>query len=249
TGADARPVQLVAYGYLPKWSPDGKQLAFMRKSGDTYSLLTIRAAGVAERQLATGGIPTLRFTLLPYNRAQVGEFSWSPDGGEIAYLSDRTGQSNLWLVSTDGSHDVQVTNNGGQNQLYCPLWSLDGKRIAYTVQNSVSADGKQSHSVFVIEPETHAANLVFHSDTAPRLLGWSPDGKWLLIAEKERKTDGGLFLVDARVRQVSVETGEQRNVADLQSAYLYNIYLSADGKLIAFTAHRDDKDNLWVVPV
>ena len=76
----------------------------------------------------------------------------------VFYLSDRTGQSNLWLVSTDGSHDVQVTNNGGQNQLYCPLWSPDGKRIAYAVQNSVSADGKQSHSVFVIEPETHAAS-------------------------------------------------------------------------------------------
>jgi Tol biopolymer transport system component len=250
TGVDAQPAQLVANGFLPTWSPDGSQLAFLRRSGDTYNLLAIKATGGAERQLTAGGIPPLNFNLLPYSRVQVSEFSWSPSGGEIAYVSDRSGQNNLWIVSADGSRDVQVTNNGEQDQfLHCPLWSPDGQRIAFTAEKNARADGKRGYNISVIEPETKVARLVFQSDTAPRLLGWSPDGKRLFVANLERKIGGGSRLGDARVRQVSVETGEQRTSADLQSVYLNNIHLSADGKLLAFTAHQDGKDNLWVVPV
>jgi Tol biopolymer transport system component len=54
--------------------------------------------------------------------------------------------------------------------------------------------------------------------------------------------------------RVSVATGEQRPIAKLQSAYLYNIHLSADRRTIAFTSRQDEKDrkdgkdNIWLIP-
>ena len=47
---------------------------------------------------------------------------------------------------------------------------------------------------------------------------------------------------------VSIETGQQRAIATLLSAYPSNIYLSVDRRTIAFTSRRDGKDNLWVIP-
>lgn len=249
TGGETHPVQLVANGFLPTWSPDGNQLAFMRVAGETYSLLTINATGGEARQLTSGGIKSPRNNLLPYNRSQITDFSWSPDSSKVAYWSDRTGQSNLWIVAADGSRDNQVTNNADQNLWpHCPLWSSDGKWIAFTSELvSAPTASKRLYSVVVTEPETRAVKFVFQTESLLRLLGWSPDEKWLFFATLEQKTGSG-SLGDVRLRQVSVETGEQRAVADLQSAYLSNIHLSVDRRMIAFTAHRDDKDNVWVVP-
>ncbi len=59
---------------------------------------------------------------------------------------------------------------------------------------------------------------------------------------------GTAFPTEVRLIQVSVETGAERLIKTLSSAYAYNIHLSADRKMVAFTSRRDGKDDLWVIP-
>lgn len=71
TDSDALSFQLVAEGFLPVWSPIGGQLAFMRQSGEIFNLWTIKAAGGEEKQLTSDvGIPSVEYSVLPYNRTQ-----------------------------------------------------------------------------------------------------------------------------------------------------------------------------------
>ncbi len=244
-----QPFQIVANGFLPMWSPDGKQLAFMRVSGERYNLWTVKANGGDEKQLTTSGLPSVEFSLLPYNRTQQSNFSWSPDSKKIIYISNKSGQRNLWLVSANGSDDTQLTNNNDANLfINCPLWSSDGKHISYTTKpDNASADGKTLYSLWVTDAETKTSKAIFQSESFLRLIGWSQTEKELIIATIKNKVGTG-FPTEIALISINTETGKQSAITNLQSAYLYNIHLSADRNVIAFASTKDGKDNVWVMP-
>jgi TolB protein len=242
------PSRLADDGALPKWSPDGKKIAFMRLAGREQSLWTVTPDG-ERKQLATGGLPSIEYTFLPYLRVQASSFSWSPDSKSIVYCSDRSGQPNLWVIAADGSSDTQITNNGDPNLFVnCPLWSSDGKFVAYSSKpNKVPAGAKTAYAVWVNDVGTKNSKAVFQSDSFTRMIGWSQDDKELILASfKGRASSSRPAEVD--LISISAETSEQHAIATLQSTYLYNIHLSADRKNIAFTSRQDGKDNVWVIP-
>src|SRR6266446_1309747 len=59
----------------------------------------------------------------------VHEFTWSPDGKSIAYVSTQSGQSEIWVVSSGGGPSKRTTSNGAQKKQ--PHWSADGKWIVF----------------------------------------------------------------------------------------------------------------------
>jgi serine/threonine protein kinase len=244
----AQPIELVKNGYLPTWSPDGMQLAFIRLSGNKHNLWTVKATGGEEKQLTANEIVSVEQSILPYNRTEESNFSWSPDSSKIAY-ANKTGVRNIWLVFADGSSDTQLTNNDDANlSLHCPIWSSDGKRIAYSSKpNKAAADGKRIYTQSVIDIETKTSKTIYQSENFHRLLGRSQSEKELIFATVNRKGTTGLP-TEVNIIKVEVVTGKEHAIAKLESAYLYNIHLSFDRKMIAFAAHRDDKDNVWIMP-
>lgn len=99
----------------------------------------------------------------------------SPDGSQIVYtrrwtdkVNDRF-DSDIWIMSADGSRNRFFAKGGG------PVWSPDGKRIAY-----VAAGQPASAQIFVKWIDANdEGTQVTRLDRSPANITWSPDGKWL----------------------------------------------------------------------
>jgi Tol biopolymer transport system component/serine/threonine protein kinase len=102
----------------PSLSPDGKWLAY-NSTEQQEDLFVMSADGSGLRQLTNGG---------QRNRGP----RWSPDGKQIAFFSTRSGDWEIWTTDAIGSEFRQITNLAGNNVAW-PVWSADGKHLAYTL--------------------------------------------------------------------------------------------------------------------
>jgi Tol biopolymer transport system component len=94
-------------------SPDGQSIVF-DLLGDLY---TIPIAGGAATRLSQG----LAHDMQP---------RYSPDGGHIVFVSDRSGDDNVWIVAADGSDPRPLTKDRGYiNAFLSPEWTPDGRYI------------------------------------------------------------------------------------------------------------------------
>ena len=74
--------------------------------------------------------------------------TWSPDGKQIAFISNISGRNNLWLVPATGGWPTQLTiSDQRQSQ---PVWSPDGTWIAYISDH----DGDEQWDIFLVSPKT-----------------------------------------------------------------------------------------------
>lgn len=240
-----QPVEVSNEGGLPVWSPDGKNVAFIRWVDNKYRI-EVSSFNGGQKQLIANDVNAVSYTLLPYNRIQKNDFSWSPDSKKIAYLSNKNGYDNIWLVNADGSNDFQLTNNQNKEiNLNCPLWSADGNRIFYTSNESPEGD-KNGITIWQIEIESKTSKHLTQSDNFLRLLGWGQNGNEILFAATTGERHLGLQ-PEVTLHRLNINTGAVQEIAMLKETYLYNINLSPDGKTIAFVAHRSDKDDVWLL--
>lgn len=243
-GTDDQANSLLNTGFLPKWSPDGKTLAYVRITGNKFQIATIKTLGGEQKQLTTDGILPISYSILPYNRTQTNDFSWSPDSSKVAYI--REGNRNIWLFDFDGSNEAQLTeNNDAKLGLSCPMWSPDGKRIAYTTKTN-NAEGKPTYSFRVIDVETKKAEVVYEEAVFLRLIGWSQNGNEVILASVKSSPFEDLHK-EVLLLKTGITPGKIHQITALKDTYLFNIHLAPDKKTIAFTSHRETKDNLWVI--
>jgi tricorn protease len=99
---------------------------------------------------------------------------WSPDGSRIAFISDKSGEEEVWIAPQDGSKPAEQITTGGHAMRYAPRWSADGSRIAFS-----DKDGK----VFIL---TLATRKLVEIADAPRGqvrdYVWSPKGNYLAFS-------------------------------------------------------------------
>jgi tricorn protease len=125
--------------------------------------------------------------------------SWSPDGKQIVFISDASGEEELYLVPQDGSAAAKPLTKGNDVRLYHPVWAGDGKRVAYSDKEGrifvvAVADGKQ---VEVANERNFQA-----TDYA-----WSPCGSWLAFSLSQSNGNNALYLF-------SVEDGKTRRITE-----------------------------------
>jgi len=124
--------------------------------------------------------------------------AWSPDGKWVAYISDKTGEMEYWVVPSDGGGPArQVTKNGATFR-FGARWSPDSKKLAFT---------DKTYSVWWADVASGRTTKVDQGETGEiRDLAWSPDSKWLAYTRP-----GGSFLTQVRV--YGIESGRTANVS------------------------------------
>jgi Tol biopolymer transport system component len=134
-GKNLRQLTNDQYGDLqPAWSPDGNRIAFATDRGPqtNLSILKFSKWRIAVLDLTTGAID-----VLPNQGGLNLNPAWSPDGRELAFISDRTGVPNIFLFDFGDRQHYQITNVlGGVSAIteYSPAisWARTADKIAYT---------------------------------------------------------------------------------------------------------------------
>jgi len=190
-------------------SPDGRTIVF-DLLGEIY---TVPAEG-GEARLLLGG------------RAFEYQPRYSPDGKQIAFISDRDGGWNLWVMNADGTNLRQLSKLRGDG-IISPAWTPDGEYIL-VVQRSqgvswkVWAYHKDGGTGFALSIPPGR-----HSGIEP-----SRDGRYLYY------TTASLQLSEAQIHRLDLQTGAVTKITSGRLAS-FRPKLSPDGRWLAFGRRRD----------
>jgi tricorn protease len=188
-------------------SPDGKRAIFgahgevftvPEKYGETRNLT--QSSGIHER-----------------------DSKWSADGKWISYISDKTGEDEIFIQVQDGSQPAVEITSGSANYKYQPNWSPDSKKLLWSDRNQ---------KLHYVDINTKLITEVdIDSIFEIREYIWSPDSKWIAYTKNS----------DNRFQQIYLYSLEQKKSYPVTENW-YNAFsgtFSADGKYMFFVSSRD----------
>jgi tricorn protease len=153
--------------------------------------------------------------------------AWSPDGKQIAYFSDQSGEYQLHLRAQNGRGEVKKYALGDPPSFYyVPTWSPDGKKIAYIDKRL---------NVWILELASGQSTKV-DTNTYDMLeraleLTWSPDSRWLAYTKTLKNYLNAIFVYD-------LASGKKHQLTDGMSDARFPAF-DAQGKYLYFTASTD----------
>jgi tricorn protease len=148
---------------------------------------------------------------------------WSPDGKWIAYLSDATGEFELYVRPQDGKGPaIQLTANN-DTYPFALDWSPDSKKLLW-------ADRKQR--LRFIDVASKAITTVAENPDAPiQQYAWAPDSQWVTYVKQERGTLAKIMLYGLAAQQTLAVTDGSYDSSRPN--------FSDDGKWLLFASARD----------
>jgi tricorn protease len=148
---------------------------------------------------------------------------WSPDGKLIAFISDRSGEDEIYVMNQDGTGTQQQITKNADTYKYQPLWSPDGKKIMWS--------DKKLRLSYVDISTKEVVEVVKAVSWEITNYAWSPDSRWIAYCKPEVETMNKIDLY-------SLETKKTYEVTD----GWYNSdnpAFSSDGKYLFFVSDRD----------
>uniref|UniRef100_UPI0035CB47E0 S9 family peptidase n=1 Tax=uncultured Sphingomonas sp. TaxID=158754 RepID=UPI0035CB47E0 len=255
----------------PHWSPDGRWVAFLsdrknplasaRPTGLSFTsdLDSAERTGVGTRQMwliARDGGEAVPLTAVPED---VGDFAWSPDGKQIAFLSadpasaaEKADQAakrdwvemdttrhftRLWLLDLAG-HSARRISPANLNVADF-AWSPDGKRMAVRVVDTGAINDFFYHAhIALLDLNTCLVGkaLIDHAASAP---AWAPDGKAILAGVI--RTPG---FIGGGVRRYDFRSDTVAALADDHPGLLTNLHWAPDGRSIVALSFEQTRSKL-----
>jgi TolB protein len=159
-GVMQNPTKGVGTNYLPVFSPDGKQIAFMSGRDGNPEIYAMNVDGSNLRRLTN-------------NPAGDSTPTWSPSGSQIAFTSDRSGKAQVYVMnSVDGSSVRRLTVD--ESEADRPTWSPPPfNEIAY------SASTGPGYDIKVLEMTTGQVRRLTFGEGSNEGPAWAPGGRHL----------------------------------------------------------------------
>ena len=235
----------IDYGQ-PRWSSDGKRLAYLRSESDysagktTTSLILHDFASGESRTLVEPIDPTY--------------FTWSPDGASIVYsppvylpqfdYTNEGGEINgLWQIDIVSGVTSELVAPEHGYPLTAPIWTPDGKKISF--DEIVYIEGRGYFGYYDFEKNLYTA---WDQEQDERIgsYSWLPDGEHLIY-------DGNIYVVGPgnRLWQADIQHSEIISLTpqDANRSF-YNPQVSPDGTLLLFSgsdfSSEPPRYSLWV---
>lgn len=221
--------------FYPRWSPDGRTLAYLTNEGADY----LGQTALVLRDEASGKVKGVK-SGVHY------AFAWSPDGQKLAY--SRKSEKNphhsifydLYIYDLKTRHEERVTVNA---RAHSPHWSPDGKTLACVI----NADGTQN--LAQVDVATRQLKLLtsFKNREQAYTPQWSPDGKKILFSQSRARgralhfydtATGDITLLDMKL--TNGESAETTSFTDSRDAVF-----SPDGQRIFFSWDRTGIFNVY----
>jgi serine/threonine protein kinase len=215
----AQPLALGEHGSQPTISRQGNRLVYAYWIAD-FDIWRAEISGAGKN----GQPEKLISSTQSDNQAD-----YSADGSRIAFASDRSGYSEIWMCNSDGSSPVQLTSMKGTAGW--PRWFPDGRRIVFDFQ-----DENQSE-IYEIEPDSRVPQRLTNGPQDNNTPSVSHDGKWIYFSS--RRTGS------AEIWRLPAEGGEATQLTHKGGILPIE---SADGSLIYYAKGGEEAD-VWKMSV
>ncbi|HEY8010730.1 MAG TPA: amidohydrolase family protein [Rudaea sp.] len=216
-------------------SPDGRSIVF-ELLGDLYRMPT----GGGEAQAITHG---LAFDSQP---------RFAPDGKHIVFVSDRSGNEDVWIADVDGTHAQQVSMLDDNAVFTSPTWSADGRSIYVSVfhpdlnayelwRYAIGGDGRGER---ITKGKSYDAQP---KDQRYSVLGAtaSRDGRALYFAGRYGTFDEDMTLPMWSIQRHDLATGSDDTIVTNQGSAMRPA-VSPDGKTLVYAARLQGQTQLRV---
>ena len=148
--------------------------------------------------------------------------SWSPDGRYISYISDKTGETEIWMQPATGGDPVQLTS-GSDTYIRWHTWSPDSKNIVY---------GDRKNRLVMVDVATKGKKTLLQDSVGEFYdVNFSPDSRWLTYTRTAANQMQVVYVYD-------IAAGKEYPVTE--DWYMSTVpAFSNDGKYLIYAGARD----------
>lgn len=207
----------------PRWSPDGREIAFYSDRDGTRQIYLMDADGKNVRKVTRH---------YPLNE----DPDWSPDGTRLCFWAqpDKGAPENLFIINKDGTGMITITHTE-KGTRRVPAWSPDGGKIVFT------SDRYLSHQIYTIDVTGKNEKRLTGNPRGACRPRWSPDGRRIAYS------DGGYSLrKNVDIWEMDADGGNKRCLTEDRGSD-YDPTYSRDGRKIIFASNRTGCYELYVM--
>ncbi|GGA70766.1 tricorn protease [Neiella marina] len=233
-------------GYLYRFDPSTKQsskltinIAGLRQYAEPYSknvskfIDTMSVDNGGNRALFTArgeifSVPkkdgvTRNLSLTPSAREI--DASWSPNGRYIAYMSDATGEYEIYLKDRSNNNKVKQLTSDGSIWRFTPVWSADSKYLMYADKN---------HTLWLLNAKSGKQtkiDVAKYNENSLRTYVWSPNSEDIVFVKNNENRYSSLWHYNLKRRKVTRLTDDMTSEQEPT--------FSPDGQYLYFSSQRD----------
>ena len=171
--------------------------------------------------------------------------AWSPDGKQIAFWSDKSGENEIYLQKSDGSEVAKKLTNRNGGYGYTLNWSPDSKTLAFI---------DEKNQITLVNATTGSSTIadkmdwnVSHPGRGGYSIDWSPDSKWITYSKTRDNQNEAIIVYNVATKKATAVTSSfYSNFSPIFSSDGKYLYFYSDQE---FRPHYSDMgDGTWVYP-